>query len=153
METLLDRLRKNNPEDNARANRHAVAFLAHRDEIVAALKEGWSARKIWQQMTEDKTISMCYVSFCRHVKKAIPSCRGADAKGRQATPPADGSTLPEKPAIRTKPDEELKNLPEKERLEILKNEAFAAVRSKKPTGSLLVKPKSREEEHRELFGD
>ena len=39
MDTLLDRLRKNNPDDNARANRHAVTFLAHK-EIIAALNDG-----------------------------------------------------------------------------------------------------------------
>ncbi len=42
---------------------------------------------------------------------------------------------------------------EQERLDRMREEAFAAVRSKKPVGSLLGKPRTREEERRELFGD
>ncbi len=88
MDTLLDRLRKNNPDDNARANRHAVAFLAHKEEIIAALNDGWSARKIWEQMTKDKTVSMCYVSFCRHVNKTIRPRAGGKGHTVGITPVA-----------------------------------------------------------------
>ena len=152
MGKLTDKLKAKHADKGGR-NRHRVNFMAHKTDIAEAIQEGWSVRQIWQQMLEDGQIAMCYSSFCAYVRRGIASESGADAKGRQATPPAGGNTLSEKPATRTKPDEALKNLPEKERLEILKNEAFAAVRSKKPAGSLLVKPKSREEEHRELFGD
>jgi hypothetical protein len=157
METLLDRLRKNNPEDNARKNRHAIAILAYRDEIIAALKDGWSARKIWQQMVADKTTAMSYVSFCRHMKKTIlPDMVGASQPPGSA--PAT-SKPPGKTAQKQATPEALKavrplaELSEQERLDQLRDEAFASVRSKKPAGSLIVKPLSREEEHRKLFGD
>jgi hypothetical protein len=156
METLLDRLRKNNPGDNARKNRHAVAILAHRDEIVAALEDGWSARKIWQQMTNDKTISMCYVSFCRHMKKIIFPSMGGES---QPIGPSPAISKPQKKPAKKQTTPESKQTPkpaaslfEQERLDQLREKAFASVRSKKPTGSLIVKPKSREEENRELFG-
>ena len=157
MDTLLDRLRKNNPEDNVRANRHAVAFLAHKDEIAAALKEGWSARKIWQQMSQDKTISMSYVSFCRHVKKGIQSRARSQSHAIDSAPTASrqqkkslkSHATPEARQAATPPAAQT----EQERLDQLKEEAFAAVRSKKPVGSLITRPKTREEEHRELFGD
>jgi hypothetical protein len=45
-----------------------------------------------------------------------------------------------------------KKLTEKERLDLLKEEAFAAVRPPKPTCPLIDKPKTRQEENRELFG-
>ncbi len=157
MDTLLDRLRKNNPEENARANRHAVAFLAHKDEIAAALQEGWSARKIWQQMLQDKTISMCYVSFCRHLKKAIQPRTGGAAHTVDSAP---ATSKPQKKSSGTQATTEARQAAtppaaqtEQERLDQLKEEIFAAVRSKKPVGSLITRPKTREEEHRELFGD
>jgi hypothetical protein len=54
------------------------------------------------------------------------------------------------PTKKAKPPE--RKLTEKERLDLLREEAFASVSSKTPTGSLIVKPKTREEENQELFG-
>ena len=157
MDTLLDRLRKSHPSDNARANRHAVAFLAHKDEITAALNEGWSARKIWQQMTEDQTISMCYVTFCRHVQKTIQPRAGGEGHTVDTAPGASKQQKKSSGEHATPEARQTSNSPvsqtEQERLDQLKEEAFAAVRSKKPVGSLITRPKTREEEHRELFGD
>ena len=157
MDTLLDRLRKNNPDDNARANRHAVAFLAHKEEIIAALNDGWSARKIWEQMTKDKTVSMCYVSFCRHVNKTIRPRAGGKGHTVGITPVAPKPRKKSSEAQAAPEASQTPNPPvaqsEQERLEQLREEAFAAVRSKKPAGPLITRPKTREEEHRELFGD
>jgi hypothetical protein len=156
METLLDRLRKKHTKDDARKNRHAVNILAHRDEIIAALSDGWSARKIWALMVEDNMTAMSYVSFCRHVKKTIlpylqnaipPKTEAVVVSGPHEKHQAKIATPKVKPSSVPPP-----KLSEKERLDALKEEAFAAVRSRKPTGSLIEKPKSREEENRQLFG-
>jgi hypothetical protein len=155
METLLDRLRKKHPKDDARKNRHAVNILAHKDEIVAALNDGWSARKIWELMVEDNMTTMSYASFCRHVKtKITPRMADADGAdpliGKPRTPIAkqDKSTI----ETATKKGNSSAGMTEKERLDLLKEEAFASVRSRKSAGPLIAKPKSREEENRELFG-
>jgi hypothetical protein len=156
METLLDRLRKKHPKDDARKNRHAVNILAHKDEIIAALNDGWSARKIWALMVEDNMTTMSYASFCRHVKTKIrPRMADADGAdpliGKPRTPIAkqDKSTID----TATKKGNSSAGMTEKERLDLLKEEAFASVRSRKSAGPLIAKPKSREEENRELFGE
>ncbi len=156
MGKLLDNLRKKHADDAALAKRHGLNFLAHRDEIAEALKEGWTAKQIWGQMTEDGMITMSYGSLCRLVKKHItPSMHNVDA----VAAPADASPrhfaqsekLRENIATKKSNAPERK-LTEKERLDLMKEEAFASVRSSKPSGSLIGKPKTREEEHRELFG-
>lgn len=159
MGKLLDRLRKKHAADGAVVKRHSLNFLAHRNEIEEALKEGWTAKQVWEQMTEDGMIAMSYGSLCRLVKKHItPSMLNANAAAFPASASLEPFPSPEKSSQKhaapetlqaTKP---LSELSEQERLDRLKEEAFASVRSKKPTGSLIVKPKTREEEHRELFG-
>lgn len=157
METLLDRLRKKHTTDDARKNRHAVNILAHRDEIIAALNDGWSARKIWALMVEDNMTTMSYASFCRHVKKSIMPHLQSAALPKTEAPAALRAVEKVKTKIATQktkpPSASQHKLSEKERLDTLKEEAFAAVRTRKPTGSLIEKPKTREEENRELFGE
>jgi hypothetical protein len=157
METLLDRLRKKYTKDDARKNRHAVNVLAHRDEIIAALNDGWSARKILALMVEDNMTTMSYASFCRHVKKSImPHLQSAalPKTEAQAALGAIEEIETKKTTQRAKsPSAPQHKLSEKERLDALKDEAFAAVKSRKSTGSLIEKPKTREEENRELFGE
>ncbi len=152
MGKLTDKLKAKHADRGGR-NRHRVTFLAHKADIVEAIREGWSAMQIWQQMTEDGQISMCYSTFCTHVRREIPDATGetkpADAKEKPVAPPAGSrGKLSEKPVDRIA----LEELTEDERLEALKNEAFAKVRSK-PVGPLITHPKTREEELRELFGD
>ena len=157
METLLDRLHKKYTNDEARKNRHAVNILVHKEEIIAALSDGWSARKIWALMVEDNMTTMSYASFCRHVKKsimphvqnvALPKTEAvvvsASLKKREKREPTKTSNPPSAPS---------RKLSEKERLDALKEEAFAAVRSRKSVESLIERPKTREEENRELFGE
>lgn len=157
METLLDRLRKKHANDDARKNRHAINVLAHRDEIIAALSEGWSARKIWALMIEDNMTTMSYASFCRHVKKSImPHLQSAVLPKTETLVESVPHEKRQQAAATqkiTQPSAPVPKLSEKERLDALKEEAFAAVRSRKPAGPLITKPKTREEEYRELFGE
>jgi type IV secretory pathway VirB10-like protein len=151
MGKLTDRLKAKHADRSGR-NRHRVNFLAHKADIAEAIREGWSVMQIWQQMQEDGQITMSYSAFCTHVRREIPSeSRIANVKARPAAPAASEKP-PAKPAPRTKPEVAFEKLPEAERLERLKQEAFASSRSPKPTGSLIVKPKTREEEYEELFG-
>lgn len=155
MGKLTDKLKAKHVDRGGR-NRHRVNFLAHKADISEAIREGWSAKQIWQQMLEDGQIAMCYSTFCTLVRREIPATgesKTTDAKERSVpTAPVASEKPPAKPENRTNPEEALEELSEDERLERLKKEAFAAVRSPKPTGSLIVKPKTREEERRELFG-
>jgi hypothetical protein len=156
METLLDRLRKKHTKDDARKNRHAVTLLAHWDEIIAALNDGWSARKIWALMVEDNMTTMSYASFCRHLKtKIMPYMDDADGTVpaiRKSVSPSSGREKYQSESPTKKSNTPTKATTEKERLDLLKEEAFASVRSRKLAGPLIAKPKSREEENRELFG-
>ena len=156
MGKLLDNLRKKHADDAALAKRHGLNFLAHRDEIAEAMKEGWTAKQIWEQMTEDGMITMSYGNLCRLVKKHItPSMHSANA----VAAPASASPFPSVQQKKSRESTSTKKstpperkLTEKERLDLMKEEAFASVRSPKPAGSLITKPKTREEENRELFG-
>ncbi len=156
MGTLLDNLRKKHADDQAVAKRHSLNFLAHRGEITEALKEGWTSKQVWEQMTEDGMATMSYSNFCRLVKKHItPSMHSANAVDSPTSASPFPSVQQEKsrentPTKNSTPSE--RKLTEKERLDLMKEEAFASVRAPKPTGSLIVKPKTREEENQELFG-
>lgn len=96
MGKLLDTLRKKHADQQAKAKRHHLNFLAHKDEITEALKEGWTSKQIWEQMVEDGMTTMSYASFCRLVKKHItPSMNDTDGINPQAgtsSPPSQHST-------------------------------------------------------------
>ncbi len=156
MGKLLDNLRKKHAAAQPKAGRHTVNFLAHRDDIAEAMREGWTAKKIWEQMREDGMTAMSYSTFCRHVDRHImPSIY--DAHGAvPAVDAAKSSASSPKKSRMVKPTKEAKApkkmQTEKERLDLLKEEAFTSVRSAKPTGPLITKPKSPDEENEELFG-
>ncbi len=156
MGKLLDNLRKKHADDQTVAKRHSLNFLAHRDEITEALKEGWTSKQVWEQMTEDGTATMSYSNFCRLVKKHIaPSMRNVDVAASPASASPSPSVKQEKSCKNTSTKNSAsseRKLTEKERLDLLREEAFASVRSPKSAGSLIGKPKTREEENRELFG-
>lgn len=156
MGKLLDRLRKEYGVQPA-ARRHSVNFLTNLNEIAEARREGWTTKQIWAQMRKDNMTSMSYVHFCRLVKKHITISVDDVHKeihsaniSRKPSPSPEGS-LTSTSAKSPNPSE--RKLTEKERLDLLKEEAFKSVRSPKPTGPLIGKPKSREEENRDLFGE
>lgn len=156
MGKLLDSLRKNRASKQATSKRHSLVFLVHQGDIREALQSGWTAKQIWEQMCEDGMTAMSYATFCRLVKKhAIPSLADENraSHSSDAAYPLSQPSLKSRNNISTKistPQE--RKFSEKERLDRLKVEAFAAARGKKSIGSLIGKPKSREEENQELFG-
>ncbi len=156
MGKLLDNLRKKHADTPAKANRHALNFLAHKGDIKDALLGGWTAMQVWEQMIEDGMTTMSYATFCRLAKKHITPTMD-DVHGIASAPAASAfaSSAPKRSQANTATKKAMKppkKLTEKENLEILKKEAFAAVRSPTPTGPLIGKPKTREEEDRDLFG-
>ena len=156
MGKLLDNLCKKHADVQGTTKRHTLSFLAHRDEIAEALNGGWTVKQIWEQMIEDGMITMSYGNLCRLVKKHITSSMHS---ANAVTSPASASPFPSVQQEKSRENTSTKKstpperkLTEKERLDLMKEEAFASVRSTKPTRSLITKPKTREEENRELFG-
>lgn len=156
MGKLLDNLRNKHATASRKTGRHTINFLAHKDEIAEAMREGWTAKQIWEQMVEDNMTTMSYSTFCRQVDKHImPAVDCVNSTVPSANASRLPSSAPKKspantPAKKVKPSK--RELTEKERLDLLKEEAFASVRSSKPSGALIGKPKTREEENEELFG-
>jgi hypothetical protein len=68
-DTLADWV--NNP-DNAnkpRRDRHWVAFLAVKTDVVAAIEAGYALRTIWEHLNQTGRITYCYETFLKHVNK------------------------------------------------------------------------------------
>lgn len=156
MGKLLDNLRKKHAADQPKSNRHTVNFLAHKEEIMEALREGWTTKQVWEQMTEDGMTTMSYASLCRLVKKHITLSMdvahgdSSSVSALRSTSPSPAKMRPASPTKKSKQPE--RELTEQERLDLLREEAFASVRSTRSAGPLIDKPKTREEENRELFG-
>jgi hypothetical protein len=110
-------------------------------------------------MIDEGMTAMSYANLCRLVQKHIaPVADTAQSASPLSNASRKPSPSPEKSSPRQatpkalQPEKPLSELSEQERLDRMKEEAFAAVRSKTPAGPLLMKPLSREEEHRKLFG-
>lgn len=155
MGKLLDNLRKKHAASQSRTNRHALCFLAHKDEVAEALREGWTVKQVWEQMVEDGMTTMSYANLCRLAKKHItPFLINVPGEVPSAEPSSLLSTSPKKSrsnASTKSAKQSEQKLTEKERLDLLKEQTFKAVRAPKSTGPLIGKPKTREEEDRELF--
>ena len=153
MDDLLDKLREAYGSPPA-ARRRNVIFLAHKDKIAEALRAGWTIKQVWAQITKGDANVISYTHFCRLVKDHITSPPN-DVHGE--VPPAAASSLTSSqsekqvnaPAKNSDVSEHAST--EKERLDLLKEQTFKAVRAPKSTGPLIGKPKTREEEDRELF--
>lgn len=54
-----------------RQDKSLVAFLAVRDDVKAAMAEGYALKTIWQHMNETGKLSYRYETFLKHVRKHI----------------------------------------------------------------------------------
>ena len=154
MGDLLDKLREAYGSPPA-ARRRDVIFLAHKDEIAEALRAGWTIKQVWAQITKgDANAIISYTHFCRLVKEHI-TLPTNDVQGEVSPAAASSSTSSQSEkqinAPAKNPDISEHAPTEKERLDLLKEQTFKAVRAPKSTGPLIGKPKTREEEDRELF--
>lgn len=54
-----------------KSQKNRAAFLAYRDEIEAALADGWSILAVWRMMSDDGRITFTYQSFRKYVNRLI----------------------------------------------------------------------------------
>lgn len=72
-----------------RQDKHAVAFLAVKSDVQAALEAGYSMKTIWEHMTSKGRLRCRYETFTKHVQRYL--------KGVSVSAPVP--TNPSKPAI------------------------------------------------------
>ena len=72
-----------------------VQFLAQLEEIQSLLTQGYSKKLIHERLTEQKLISMAYVTFCQIMQKEIQNSSPAAAKEQK--PASTVQTLAPKP--------------------------------------------------------
>jgi hypothetical protein len=66
---LADWLKKKGSSN--RKDKSIIAFLAIRDDIRAAMNEGYSLQTIWEHLHETGKIPFQYETFCKHVRRYI----------------------------------------------------------------------------------
>jgi|TARA_Y100000588_G_C14163062_1_gene885684 hypothetical protein len=70
--SLSERIAKNQRNNTVSDNsKNKVAFLALKDDIESALKDGWSKKAIWETLTLEEKISFSYKTFCLYVSRLI----------------------------------------------------------------------------------
>ncbi len=62
---------KKKESSKRRQDKSLVAFLAIRDDVVAAIDAGYSLKTIWEHLTETKKITYRYETFLKHVKTRV----------------------------------------------------------------------------------
>ena len=68
-EEFLDRLQELAAAScNTRSGRHRAAFLAVRELVETALGNGYAAKLIWQQLSNEGRIAMNYATFRGHCR-------------------------------------------------------------------------------------
>jgi len=68
-EEFLDRLQELAAGScNTRSGRHRATFLAVRELVEAALGNGYAAKLIWQQLSNEGRIAMSYATFRGHCR-------------------------------------------------------------------------------------
>lgn len=80
-----------------RKNKHAMAFLAVRADVVAALDSGYPMKTIWEHMRETGRVQCRYETFTLHVKRYIkaPPMHAASPPAASPSPaPAPAQTKP-----------------------------------------------------------
>jgi hypothetical protein len=53
----------------SRHRRHTAVVLALRDEIQAALDDGWSRHAIWETLVEEHRVQIKYHAFLRYLRR------------------------------------------------------------------------------------
>jgi len=83
---IIDELKKDN--NSLKKGRGRIAFLAYKNDISDALKEGYKAKDIWEILYKKKRISIQYRAFMVYVKKYITDIekKKMDNQPKQTTP-------------------------------------------------------------------
>lgn len=58
---------------SARHEKNRVAFLSVKEDVRAALEQGWPVKTIWTHMVEQKRIGFSYDAFLLYVKRHVRS--------------------------------------------------------------------------------
>lgn len=84
------------------SSRNRIEFMRAKDDIQAALDEGWSGRMIWEQLRDEGRIRFAHSAFAKYVRTLI---QGKPALGtpRSITKPA---ATAQPPVAATKPSPE-----------------------------------------------
>jgi hypothetical protein len=78
--SLSDRIAARMAEKKpAQGGQNRAAFLALRDEIRAAMEDGWSVKVIWETLRDEGKISFSYPAFCGYANRLILSPHQAKA--------------------------------------------------------------------------
>ncbi len=70
---------RENALEKGTSNRNRIEFLKAKDDIQAALDEGWSGRMIWEQLRDEGRIRFGHSAFARYVRTLI---QGKPALGK-----------------------------------------------------------------------
>ncbi len=92
-EELAEWLKKKGP--SRRKDKSTIAFLAIRDDIKAAMDEGYSLLTIWEHLHETGKIPFQYETFCKHVRRHIKTVDKSKPMPVEKAPPVD-KTKPKK---------------------------------------------------------
>jgi hypothetical protein len=82
----------------ARHDRNRVAFLAVKDDVRAALDQGWPVKTIWAHMVEQKRIGFGYDTFLAYVKRHVRQAAQVPVASSTVRRPAR-SLAPEAPPL------------------------------------------------------
>lgn len=85
------------------SSRNRIEFLKAKDDIQAALNEGWSGRMIWEQLRADGRIRFGHSAFAKYVRALIHGkpALGTPRSVSKSPPPANQAT--ETPELRPRP--------------------------------------------------
>ncbi|MCC2978170.1 TraK family protein [Sphingomonas sp. PL-96] len=78
-----------NAEEKGSSSRNRIEFLRAKDDIQAALDEGWSGRMIWEQLRAEGRIRFGHTAFAKYVRTLIQGkpALGMPRKSAKKTPP------------------------------------------------------------------
>lgn len=96
--TLSERIaeRVGREPSGSAASRNRSAFLALRDDIEQAARDGWSLLAIWKILHEEKRITFTYQAFRRYFRKLIDNAPSAT---RRKAPKVEASQLKQAPVL------------------------------------------------------
>jgi hypothetical protein len=92
---ISERVRNNR---SSRSARNLAAFLAQRDEISSALKDGWTIYQIWETLHAEQKIAASYNTFCGQVKRLLMK------RERPAHPVSGTASVPSPPRRLAEPN-------------------------------------------------
>ena len=79
---------RENALEKGTSSRNRIEFFRAKDDIQAALDEGWSGRMIWEQLRDEGRIRFGHSAFARYVRTLIQGKPALGTPRSQASHPA-----------------------------------------------------------------